>query len=103
LGLSTFVPGLWLTSLLFFAVNIWILGVIVDDLGSYSGSSIDGIKGARMEKTGSLHSTHATEKDNDTGKEAPRAGRITQRQRRELRSYMNEMEGLMGERVQELE
>ncbi len=33
LGQSTFVPGLWLSSLLFFAVNCWILGVIVSDHG----------------------------------------------------------------------
>ena len=32
-GISTFVPGLWLSSLLFFAVNAWILGVIVSDIG----------------------------------------------------------------------
>ncbi|RYP12865.1 hypothetical protein DL767_011090 [Monosporascus sp. MG133] len=42
LGLSTFVPGLWLDSLDFFVANCWILGVIVDDLGrgaSAAGSS----------------------------------------------------------------
>lgn len=33
LGQSTFVPGLWLSSLLFFAVNCWILGIIVSDSG----------------------------------------------------------------------
>ncbi|KAL1977518.1 hypothetical protein VTN31DRAFT_377 [Thermomyces dupontii] len=33
LGHSTFVPGLWLASLAFFTVNIWILGVIVSDVG----------------------------------------------------------------------
>ncbi|KAI1368255.1 glycosyltransferase family 50 protein [Xylaria arbuscula] len=32
LGLSTFLPGLWLSSLVFFAVNCFILGVIIDDL-----------------------------------------------------------------------
>ncbi len=31
LGESTFVPELWLSSLLFFAVNCWILGIIVSD------------------------------------------------------------------------
>lgn len=31
LGLSTFVPGLWLSSLAFFLVNCWILGIIVGD------------------------------------------------------------------------
>jgi GPI mannosyltransferase 1 subunit M len=33
LGRSTFVPGLWLASTLFFAVNCWILGIIVQDTG----------------------------------------------------------------------
>ena len=31
LGNSTFVPGLWLTSAVFFGVNCWILGLIVAD------------------------------------------------------------------------
>jgi GPI mannosyltransferase 1 subunit M len=30
-GESTFVPGLWLSSLLFFVVNCWILGIVVAD------------------------------------------------------------------------
>lgn len=33
LGMSAFVPGLLLASLGFFAVNVWILGVIVGDVG----------------------------------------------------------------------
>ncbi|TEY85181.1 hypothetical protein BOTCAL_0016g00320 [Botryotinia calthae] len=33
LGLSTFVPGLFVASLLFFATNVWILGIIVKDVG----------------------------------------------------------------------
>ena len=32
LGKSTFVPGLWLASLIFFCVNCWIIGVIVADI-----------------------------------------------------------------------
>ncbi|EGX89387.1 mannosyltransferase (PIG-M), putative [Cordyceps militaris CM01] len=31
LGMSTFVPGLWLASLVFFLVNCWILGIIISD------------------------------------------------------------------------
>lgn len=31
LGRSTFVPGLWLSSLGFFLVNCWILGIIIGD------------------------------------------------------------------------
>ncbi|KAI1273070.1 glycosyltransferase family 50 protein [Xylaria sp. FL0933] len=37
LGLSTFLPGLWLSSLVFFAVNCFILGLIIDDLGALYG------------------------------------------------------------------
>ncbi|KAI9376448.1 PIG-M-domain-containing protein [Aspergillus egyptiacus] len=33
LGISSFVPGLFLSSLGFFAVNVWILGIIVGDVG----------------------------------------------------------------------
>ena len=33
LGRSTFVPGLWGSGLVFYAVNMWILGIIVDDIG----------------------------------------------------------------------
>lgn len=31
LGKSTFFPGLWLSSLAFFATNCWILGIIISD------------------------------------------------------------------------
>lgn len=31
LGLSTFFPGLWLSSIAFFLVNCWILGIIISD------------------------------------------------------------------------
>lgn len=33
LGRSTFVPGLWMASLLFFLTNAWILSIIVGDVG----------------------------------------------------------------------
>ncbi|CAI7608070.1 unnamed protein product [Penicillium manginii] len=39
LGLSSFVPGLFLASLVFFSINIWILGMIVHDAG-FNGDPI---------------------------------------------------------------
>lgn len=33
MGKSTFFPGLWVASLLFFITNVWILGIIVQDVG----------------------------------------------------------------------
>jgi phosphatidylinositol glycan class M len=32
LGNSTFVPGLWLASILFFLVNCWILSIVISDV-----------------------------------------------------------------------
>ena len=32
LGKSTFVPGLWMTSISFFVTNVWVLGVISSDI-----------------------------------------------------------------------
>jgi len=34
LGKTTFVPGLWLSSLAFFLVNCWLLGVIIGDVAT---------------------------------------------------------------------
>ncbi len=42
LGKSTFVPGLWGAGLLFFAVNCWILGLIVEDIGGVGGGKAVG-------------------------------------------------------------
>lgn len=38
LGNSTFVPGLWLASIFFFGVNIWILGIIIGDVRAGHGA-----------------------------------------------------------------
>ncbi|KAL8835189.1 MAG: hypothetical protein Q9176_007044, partial [Flavoplaca citrina] len=38
LGLSTFVPGLFVSGLLFFAVNVWILGIVIQDTGGREDS-----------------------------------------------------------------
>ncbi|KAI1500150.1 GPI mannosyltransferase-like protein 1 [Biscogniauxia marginata] len=40
LGRSTFVPGLWASSLAFFLVNCWILGIIVEDLAGGGDSDL---------------------------------------------------------------
>lgn len=37
LGQSTFVPGLWAASATFFAINCWILGLIVADIRGRGG------------------------------------------------------------------
>lgn len=34
LGQSTFLPGLWVSSMLFFLTNTWLLAIIVSDIGS---------------------------------------------------------------------
>ncbi|KAJ5421259.1 Mannosyltransferase DXD [Penicillium cf. griseofulvum] len=44
LGLSSFVPGLLLAGLFFFAVNVWILGIIVRDGGDGAGEITVAIK-----------------------------------------------------------
>ncbi|KAF2172035.1 glycosyltransferase family 50 protein [Zasmidium cellare ATCC 36951] len=42
-GQSTFVPGLWFASVVFFLVNCWILGIVVDDVKSWrrDGASVE--------------------------------------------------------------
>ncbi|KAI4721440.1 hypothetical protein E4T48_02247 [Aureobasidium sp. EXF-10727] len=39
LGKSTFVPGLWVASVLFFGINCWILGIVVSDIASQPSST----------------------------------------------------------------
>jgi phosphatidylinositol glycan class M len=45
LGVSTFVPGLWLSSLAFFLTNCWILGIIIGDGASSFGGPASSEKG----------------------------------------------------------
>ncbi|KAF1990462.1 glycosyltransferase family 50 protein [Aulographum hederae CBS 113979] len=33
LGKPTFIPGLWLSGIFFFLVNVWILGIVISDIG----------------------------------------------------------------------
>ena len=40
LGKSTFIPGLFAAGLAFFAVNCWILGIIVQDVGTQPAKPI---------------------------------------------------------------
>lgn len=44
LGKSTFFPGLWLSSLFFFAVNCWILGVVIGDIQDTRNISFKPVK-----------------------------------------------------------
>jgi phosphatidylinositol glycan class M len=44
LGKSTFVPGLWGSGLAFYVVNMWILGVIVGDVGRKGGRAAGVVK-----------------------------------------------------------
>jgi hypothetical protein len=50
-GISTFVPGLWISSILFFLTNTWILGIIVNDIGS-QGKVGDGKRDAEGRRQG---------------------------------------------------
>jgi phosphatidylinositol glycan class M len=43
-GHSTFVPGLWTSGILFFLVNVGILGIIIDDTKSKSRQHISALK-----------------------------------------------------------
>ncbi|KAF1817531.1 GPI mannosyltransferas-like protein 1 [Eremomyces bilateralis CBS 781.70] len=38
MGQSTFVPGLWMATLVFFFINIWILGIMIRDIGTQSNA-----------------------------------------------------------------
>lgn len=53
LGRSTFLPGLWGASLLFFGVNSWILGIVVNDIATgvnMKGDSTDAKAEAKEKK-----------------------------------------------------
>lgn len=46
LGNSSFVPGLWSASVIFFLINTWILGVVIADIGNTGttvAASVSGI------------------------------------------------------------
>lgn len=45
LGESTFVWGLWGSGLLFLGVNLWVLGVVVEDVGAMGGRGEGGGRG----------------------------------------------------------
>jgi len=50
LGNSTFVPGLWLSSLFFFAVNVWILGIVIQDISGVTPSTVAHDEGKKKKK-----------------------------------------------------
>lgn len=45
-------PGLWSAGLLFFAVNCWILGIIVKDIGNVGEGVADIVEKRREGKSG---------------------------------------------------
>ncbi|KAJ5041672.1 uncharacterized protein L3040_005245 [Drepanopeziza brunnea f. sp. 'multigermtubi'] len=51
LGNSTFAPGLWVASMLFFLTNCWILGIIVNDIGGSAAVDWDKKMGRKYIKT----------------------------------------------------
>ena len=70
-GISTFVPGLWLSSLLFFSVNAWILGIIITDIGKSLGTkgtmgeNGGGNKRSRQQSRPTMHAAKQTSGDED--------------------------------------
>ncbi|KAL1962226.1 hypothetical protein VTN77DRAFT_9882 [Rasamsonia byssochlamydoides] len=84
LGISSFFPSLWLASLAFFAVNVWILGIIVGDVGGLSSSGgNDGLKvGSSEEKI----TTAAATGSSSTG--------FDEQKRRVVAEYVKELEEL---------
>ncbi|TVY34764.1 GPI mannosyltransferase, partial [Lachnellula subtilissima] len=57
LGISTFVPGLWVSSLLFFLCNAWVLGIIVGDIGGTERETATAISTYTGTGTGTDRST----------------------------------------------
>lgn len=79
LGITTFLPGLWLSSLIFFTVNVWILGVIVADVGGITGPS---------SKQEIATAAAATPTSADSGSES------SSQKRRVVAEYIQELEEL---------
>lgn len=50
LGISTYVPALWLSSLLFFVVNCWVLGIVVAGEGEGESGSRGLMAGSEKEE-----------------------------------------------------
>ncbi|KAG9949896.1 glycosyltransferase family 50 protein, partial [Aureobasidium melanogenum] len=49
LGKSTFVPGLWVASMLFFGINCWILGIVVSDINAQPSSTSAALSAKKAE------------------------------------------------------
>ena len=99
LGKSSFVPGLWLASLVFFAVNVWILGIVIED-GMRSGT------GEEKEKEKTSGTTIAPDEDEDDVEEiereetiedmVKRERQLTRNQEQHLKAYMSHIQDLMA-------
>lgn len=85
LGISSFVPGLWLSSLFFFAVNIWILGIIIADVGSLPQDA---------GKPRTVAAKEGGQESSQTASHVTSAERFDDRKRRNIEAYMNDLRAL---------
>lgn len=51
LGKSTFVPGMWTASAAFFAINCWVLGLIVADIRTRDAGAKESQAASQIKKT----------------------------------------------------
>ncbi|KAL9107909.1 MAG: hypothetical protein Q9227_007231 [Pyrenula ochraceoflavens] len=97
LGQSTFVPGLWLSSLVFFGVNVVILGSIILDIAPASKRT----NGASTLKTETAEKDEDEEGVEEISREKPieqvvkEQMRLNRAQEQNLKAYMSDISDLM--------
>ena len=101
-GKSTFVPGLWLASLAFFGINVWILGIIVED----TMEAKDEVQKNQVKSEAATSSAVIDDDGDDDGVEeivreesvedmVKRELRLGRNQEQNLRAYMSDIQDLM--------
>lgn len=78
-------PGLWLSSLFFFAVNIWILGIIIADVGSLPQDA---------GKSGAVATTREGGQRSEVTGRVTSAEKFDEKKRRNIEAYMNDLKAL---------